>query len=405
MTQQLNYWKMVKVKDVISDDITLFNKSKYQGNFIRYIDISSVDNVSKTISDAKQIDKNKAPSRAKSILKEDDIIISTVRPNLNAVARVPKEYEGCVASSGFSIVRLKPGYSPCYFFLYFTSPFFIDMVNNLIQGAMYPAISNNDIKNATLPLPKNYEEQKKIAMTTITKINATHMIRNIAIKQEEAVNALQNSILREAFPFKMGDTLPSGWKWATIDDVTRDITDGTHYTPRYVEDGIPFLSVTNIRRHGIYFDKCKYITEEEHKILNKRCNPEVGDVLYTKVGTTGIAKVVDTDRPFSLFVSVALLKIKDDYDPYYIETVLNSPFCKQQADDKTQGIGNQNLVLDDIKDIIFAIPIDKNEQSRICNEIRIKSDNYYQLKDKVKIQKEAVKALPLAILKQTFAFN
>jgi type I restriction enzyme, S subunit len=120
MTQKIpNDWQMIKIKDVITNDIEIFNESKYAGDYIRYIDISSVDNITKTVTEAKKILKNNAPSRAKSILKKDDIIISTVRPNLNAVARIEKEYEGCIASSGFSVIRLKPGYSPSYFFLFF----------------------------------------------------------------------------------------------------------------------------------------------------------------------------------------------------------------------------------------------------------------------------------------------
>jgi type I restriction enzyme S subunit len=67
--------------------------------------------------------------------------------------------------------------------------------------------------------------------------------------------------------------------------------------------------VKDIKNNKIYFDDCKYITLEEHEKLIERCHPEPGDLLVTKSGTIGRCAVVDTTQPFSLFVSVALLKV------------------------------------------------------------------------------------------------
>ena len=102
--------------------------------------------------------------------------------------------------------------------------------------------------------------------------------------------------------------LPKGWCWTTIEQLSTKVVDGTHHTPTYVESGIPFISVKDIRDHNIIFDDCKYISEEEHRELYKRCNPEMGDVLLSKVGTIGLTAVIHTDREFSLFVNTALIK-------------------------------------------------------------------------------------------------
>jgi type I restriction enzyme S subunit len=59
-------------------------------------------------------------------------------------------------------------------------------------------------------------------------------------------------------------SLPSNWCWATLDELMKKIVDGTHHTPTYVEDGVPFLSVKDVRDGKIYFDNCKYISQEEH---------------------------------------------------------------------------------------------------------------------------------------------
>ena len=195
--------------------------------------------------------------------------------------------------------------------------------------------------------------------------------------------------------------LPDGWQWVKLGDVCRDVSDGSHFTPTYIEEGIPFLSVKNIRETGINFDDCKFICEEEHKKLCKRCKPEKGDVLYTKVGTTGIAKAIDIHREFSIFVSVALLKLKSEVIPEYLEKVLNAPICKKQAESLTQGAANRNLVIKDLKCIEIPLP-PLSEQKRIAAILNEQMEAVEKARKATEAQLEAAKALPAAYLRAVF---
>jgi len=151
--------------------------------------------------------------------------------------------------------------------------------------------------------------------------------------------------------------LPENWEWCRLINICHLITDGTHHTPKYQEIGIPFLSVKNISKGYLDFSDTKFISEAEHLKLIERCHPEYQDILLTKIGTTGIAKVIDTDTQFSIFVSVALLKFNhQELNPNYLELVLNSPFVKRQSDEGTEGVGNKNLVLRKIKNFLITIP-------------------------------------------------
>ena len=163
--------------------------------------------------------------------------------------------------------------------------------------------------------------------------------------------------------------LPEGWEWVRLNDICKLITDGTHSRPKYVQEGIPFLSVKDVTSGIIDFSNVKYILEEEHKKLINRCNPEYGDILLTKIGTTGIAKVIDVNVEFSIFVSLALLKIfNENIFNRYLEYTINSPFVKKQSKENTQGVGNKNLVLKCIKSFIIPVP-PLSEQKRIVEKV------------------------------------
>jgi type I restriction enzyme S subunit len=146
------------------------------------------------------------------------------------------------------------------------------------------------------------------------------------------------------------------------------ITDGAHHTPQYLESGVPFLSVKDVSSGTIDFSSTRYISEGAHRELCKRCPPALGDILLTKVGTTGIAVTIDEAREFSIFVSLALLKFSQpNLDGRYLKHLINSPFVKGQSADNTQGIGNKNLVLRLINRFTVAIP-PLAEQRRIVTK-------------------------------------
>lgn len=152
-------------------------------------------------------------------------------------------------------------------------------------------------------------------------------------------------------------TLPEGWVWCRMQDICKLITDGTHHTPKYVDSGVPFLSVKDMSNGYLNFESTRFISEEEHKDLIKRCNPEFGDILLTKIGTTGVAINIDTQREFSIFVSVALLKINSSLlNGKFLKYLINSPLVTEQSEEGTEGVGNKNLVLRKIKSFVISLP-------------------------------------------------
>ena len=163
--------------------------------------------------------------------------------------------------------------------------------------------------------------------------------------------------------------LPEGWEWAKFGDIAYQITDGSHHTPIYVSDGIPFLSVKDMSSGFLDFSKTRLISKEQHEELIKRCHPQRGDLLLTKVRTTGIPVLIETDRQFSIFVSVALIKFPQDYlSGRFLTLLVKSPLVKVQSEEGTEGVGNKNLVLRKITAFLIAVP-PLTEQCRIVTKV------------------------------------
>ena len=154
-----------------------------------------------------------------------------------------------------------------------------------------------------------------------------------------------------------GKNLPPNWAWVKLGDVCNKITDGTHFTPKYISSGVPFISVKDIYNDKIHFENCKYISKSEHNVLIKRCNPEFGDVLITKSGTIGRIAVVTNKKEFSLFVSVALLKPnKDLIDSNFLSMTLKNHINNIDISQTIKGGLLKNYHIEDIKATHIPLP-------------------------------------------------
>ena len=165
--------------------------------------------------------------------------------------------------------------------------------------------------------------------------------------------------------------MPEGWAWCRLPNLCKiPITDGTHQTPTYSdkENGIPFLSSKDVTSRKIDWSKIKYITKELHEELQKRIQPCGNDILLAKNGTTGVAALVDTDKIFDIYVTLAVLRPAEVVHPNYLQYVINSPFCKKQFNGHLTGIGVPNLHLNDICKTIIPLP-PLIEQHRIVTAI------------------------------------
>ena len=321
----------------------------YDG-LIDYLDISSVDNAEKRIISYQTIRSSNAPSRAKQLLKKGDVLVSTVRPNLNAVAVVEEETENLmVGSTGYCVLRCKENIDVRYLFNFCQSQYFIDDMSSQATGASYPAVSNSIVRNSLIPC-HSIEEQRKIA----EKIDTVSEL--IAFRKQQLVEL--DELVKSRFIELFGDqaTNPFSFPVCKLSDVS-DIYLGLTHTPTYVEQGRPFLSVRDISSGVIDFSNCHYITEEEFNSLPNGARPKVGDILFCRVGTIGKPVIIpeNTDE-FGTFVSVGYLRKKSMVNNHYLKSWMENDYFMRQVYDNVAGVAQINLNTGWLKNFRILLP-------------------------------------------------
>ncbi|MDQ6434350.1 restriction endonuclease subunit S [Mesorhizobium sp. LHD-90] len=196
-----------------------------------------------------------------------------------------------------------------------------------------------------------FSEQRRIA-AILDKADALRRKRKRAI---ELLDSLAQSIFLGMF----GDVRVS----ISVADVCSKVTDGTHQSPKWATQGVPFLFVSNVRGQNINYETNKFVSYAEFENLTRRTPIEKGDVLYTAVGSYGNAAVVDGETDFVFQRHIAHLKTKSEYIvSTYLSHALESPVVMRQADALARGIAQKTVTLDSLKK--FQIPLPPIEEQR-----------------------------------------
>ena len=232
-----------------------------------------------------------------------------------------------------------------------------------IQGKLVPQDPNDEPASVLLERIRA-EKAQLIKEGKIKKDkNETIIFRGDDNSHYEKLPNGEVRCIDDEIPFE----IPDSWMWCRLRNVQYLLTDGTHNRPEYTEQGIPFVSVKDISQGHLDLSNTKYISLSSHKELSKRCNPQKGDLLISKVGTTGVPVIIDTDEPFSLFVSVALMKYFATYTlPKFLIYLINSPLVQTQVKEHTRGVGNKNWVLNDIYNTLIVLPPIAEQQRIVC---------------------------------------
>ncbi len=192
--------------------------------------------------------------------------------------------------------------------------------------------------------------------------------------------------------------LPEHWEWRKLGDIC-SITDRDHRTPKYMENGIPLISPRDFTENGIDLSRLKSVDKSEHVAFVKKCKPAKGDILYSRIGTIGEARLQNFDFDFVALHSIALVKpTLKGLDPKYVLYLMQTPDVRSQAKHNIKSVGTPDLGLKRINnfDVPLAPPC---ERQRIVAEIEKQFSRLDEAVANLKRVKANLKRYKAAVLK------
>ncbi len=272
-------WRLVRLGEVCEESTgTLDPRSEPEKPFT-YVDITSLDNKAKRVVDAKTLIGRNAPSRARQVIRIGDVIVSTTRPNLNAVALIPPELDNQICSTGFCVLRARHGLDPLYLFAFVRTSSFVKSLSDQVKGALYPAVTDKQVRDQFIPLPP-LPEQKRFAAILNEQMAAVERARAAAEARLEAAKALPAAYLRAVFNSRKARQ----WPRVRLGEVTTEAQPGFACGARDPK-GVIQLRMNNV-------DTCGRIVW--HEFLRVPADKEtiskyqliVGDVLFNNTNST-----------------------------------------------------------------------------------------------------------------------
>ena len=397
-------WKWVKLRDVCSRIQTTDPRKTPDVQFT-YIDISSIDRVTKTIYSPAVLLGKDAPSRARRVIRAGDVLVATTRPNLNAVALVGEELDGQVCSTGMCVLRpdchiLDSGY------LYFATRAadFINSLSGLVQGAMYPAVTDHQVLDQTIPLPP-LAEQKRIVAVLNEQLAAVERARKAAEERLEAAQALQGTLLEHTLNvagFSDWPEIPLG----DIGNIASGITLGRkvkYDIPAYPR---PYLRVANVKDGYLDLDDVKDIPvsdEESQKYIL-----EAGDLLLTEGGDPdklGRGCVWNGEIPKCLHQN-HIFRVRfepSEINPRFMSYVIGSSYGKTYFlanARQTTGIATINRGI--LQAFPMRLPPIDQQNATVLKFDNVISANT-RLIDAIRHSSETVEDIPNALLRRAFS--
>lgn len=291
MKQNLKYAPLSKFIEINPENLS----KNYPYIEIEYIDISSV--ASGYLNEKpKTLTLANAPSRAKRIVRENDSILATVRPNLRSFLYITNPKANTIVSTGFAVLRAKNKVDPRFIYYAITNPVFTGYLTNNAKGTSYPAVDTDIILRGEIAdFP--YITQQKIADILSKYDNLIeNNRRRIELLEESARLLYREWFVYLRFPghehTPIIDGIPEGWEKGKISDLGEVITGKTPSKQKTSNfDGkIPFVKTPDMHNQVLTITTQETLSEEGANSQPKKFITR-GSVMVSCIGTVGIVSM------------------------------------------------------------------------------------------------------------------
>jgi len=404
-------FEVKRLGDIVSLSSERWKKPK-SGTF-RYIEINDIDAFSAQIIQAKELNVEDAPSRAQIVVRKDDIIVSTTRPYRGAIALVTEEYDGCICSTGFAVIReVKKEINRKYLLHILHSSIGLKQMEQRMTGGNYPAITPDELLKIWIPIPsmdiqnkivdimdkalKEKKESEKEAKFLLNSVDDYLMEElGITLPELEDKGPLAYAIgarylIRRRWDIEywkpiyieIEKAIKSG-KYNAIEfgRLIDTIINGFDYR-KFTDEGTKYLRVGNIKPFVINETNIKHIPLSLNNI-DKEILLKKNDILLTRKGTFGVAAIVEKEDNYIISSEIFRIRIKErlNINTLYIAIVLNSTLGRYQFSRKSVGAIMGSLSQEAVKSIFLPLP-PRSIQDKIANEVKRRIERAKELQKK-----------------------
>ncbi len=379
-------WNSTLLKNVCA-----LEKAKHDGKAVPYVGLEHIEsNTGRYLGNPEPIAVKSSTFR----FTADHVLFGRLRPYLNKV--LLPEFDGHCSSEIFPL-RVKPVLNRRFLFYWLTWQPVVEEIDRTSTGARMPRANVSKLLEFEFPLPPLPEQKRIVAILD----DAFAGIASVVANTER--NFANNRELFESYLSSVFTQRGEGWVDKKLCEVCDGkITDGTHQTPKYYDNGHIFLSSRNVTSGEVDWDNIKYIDQSQHEAMQKRVSPRLGDILLAKNGTTGVAAIVDRDISFDIYVSLALLRPSTEIVSRYLWHFINSPNAKEQFNKRLKGIGVPNLHLNEIREVEIGFPQSILDQERLVEKLDEMLAEKRKLESICQQKLSALSELKQSLLKKAF---
>jgi type I restriction enzyme S subunit len=260
---------------------------------------------------------------------------------------------------GIAAISNKNGTDKTY--LIYLINLIVDYITSLTTGSTFPNLDSKTLRNVQISLPGIAEQRNIASVLKTLDLYLENLNKKIELKKKikkELTQKIISGTLRLS-----GFT--DSWKVVHLNNICK-IFDGTHQTPDYVENGVPFYSVEHVTANE--FTKTKYISEEVYEVEIKRTMMKKNDILMTRIGSIGAVKYIDWNPRASFYVTLALLKVSKEVNPKFLSFALQSIDFQKELWKRTLHVAFPiKINLGDIGKSKVCLPLNIEEQTAIAN--------------------------------------
>lgn len=347
-------------------------KEYYDGGTISWlspVDLSNYNDI--YISHGNKMITLEGLNNSSAKLLPKDTVCLTSRAPIGYVAIAENELS---TNQGFKSFLPSPTYLARFLYWYLKGN--KELLESKASGTTFLELSASKAATIEFPLPPLSEQQRIV-----------ERIEELFAKLDEAKERLQEvadsfavrkaAILHKAFTGELtqqwrreNGVSDASWENVSLDSVCKSIYDGDHMPPPKSETGIPFLVISNVNTGFISFEKCRFVPEEYYDSLSETRTPEIGDILYTIVGSYGIPVMVDTDKKFCFQRHMALLKPKDIYNRFLWRQLQTQSFFEQATSIAT-GTAQLTVPIKGLRKLLVKCPTlpEQHEIVRLIDDL------------------------------------